>query len=67
MLLRETPLSKLLERRDELQTQVNAINAEVARRNREWVEEQNRSRALWAAEHPEPRQSLIPRFSIPRP
>jgi hypothetical protein len=64
VILREATMPQLMARRDELRAQVAAIDAEIARRTREWMEEQNRARAQYLAEHASsrPSASLLPTF-----
>lgn len=54
MLLREARMPELIERRDELMRQVDAINREVSRRARELMEQQQRERSEWARTNPAP-------------
>lgn len=59
MILREATMPQLMERRDklmrhlnDLQRQVGVIDAEMARRNQQWRQEQERDRKYWAENLP---------------
>lgn len=47
MILGEATIKQLTDRKAELTRQTDAIDAELARRHREWAAEQQRQRSEW--------------------
>jgi hypothetical protein len=54
VILREAPMRELVARRDELRTQIDALDAEIARRAREEFEAQQREHEMWGRLKPRP-------------